>query len=44
MTRFFVPIKGCLLLEAFVAKWTDFVSLLGVNQAMFDQVSIGSKV
>ena len=44
MTRFFVSIKGCLLLEAFVTKWTDLVPLLGVNQAMFDQVSIGSKV
>ena len=43
MARFFMSIKGCLLLEAFVAKWANFVPLLRVNQAMFDQISIGSK-
>ena len=44
MTRFFVSVKSCLLLEAFVAERTNLVSLVRMNQAMFDQVLIGCKV
>ena len=44
MTRFFVSVKSCLLLKAFVTEWTDLVPLLRMNQPMFDQVLVGCKV